>query len=144
MKIIPNQFVAAVVLIFTCFGVPGCGRPSGQSVTVTDSKLVYYSGGPMGFGAPNPFAVRVQLALRPGNYDQVTVTFIGDGQRLETKEISFLTDRPDRIQVECSKRAFTHAENSREIEVRLLSKNATVEGPYFLAVPKPVLEGMKQ
>ena len=133
MKTISNRFVVAVVLILTCFVVPGCGRPSGQSVTVTDSKLVYHFG--MGFGSPNPFAVRVQLAMPPGNYDQVTVTFIGDGQRLQTWVVSFLSDRPDRIHVQCSERAFTHAENSREIEVRLLSGKAIVGGPYSLAVP---------
>jgi len=135
MKPIIVKFLILVFLVITY----GCEQK--QAVTVTESKLVYYSGGPMHFGAPNPLAIRVELKLPLGNFDKIQVTFIGDSKYLSTKEVTFLSGRTDKIKVECSEQAFTHAEH-RKIAVKLLTGNITTGGPYVLDIPKPVLDGM--
>lgn len=95
----------------------------------------------MHFGASNPLAARIELKLPPGNFDKIQVTFIGESKHLITKVVSFLSGRSDKIKVECSKRAFTHARH-RKISVQLLTGNVTTAGPYVLDIPKPVFDGM--
>lgn len=105
------------------------------SVAIVGSKLVYHAGGPIGFGSGNPFSVEVDLKTsRPSK--GVTVTFIADGVRIETKSVEVLTGVSDSFKVASRDRRFTHGEE-RRVEVTITTAGGGSSGPFGLSVPKP-------
>lgn len=106
-----------------------------DGVAVVSSRLVYHAGGPIGFGSGNPFSVEVHLKTdRPSK--RVTVTFIADGVRLETKSVEVLTGLSDSFKVASRDRKFTHGED-RRVEVMIEWEEGSHSGPHTLSVPEP-------
>jgi len=126
-----NRIAWSVVLAIVFF--TGCSDK--VPVVIVASRLTYDAGGSIGFGSGDRFGLQLELhTSRPSK--GVTVTFLADGIRVETKSIEVMNGAATVFSVETRDRRFTHG-SARYVEVMIRTPDETSSGPHTLSVPTP-------